>query len=317
VTDRIVTCSQRPACLIDASIYIFRYYFSLPDNWFSEEGYPTAAVYGFTTFLLNLLESEQPQVIAACYDESLGSCFRNAIYPDYKASRALPDEALAFQLEACREVAELLGISCFGSETYEADDLLGSLVKVLRRSKRPIAVVTRDKDLGQLITREQDYLWHPDFKNTDREAAVATERIYREGVRDKFGVEPEQLVDYLALVGDSIDDIPGVPGLGPKTAQALLNTFGNLREVFAQMDNLHALPIRGAKSLAGKLTTHTEQIALAKQLATIVNDVPLGVTTADLKWRRPDRSGLEAFIGRMGLGGRLLRRAEKALASKH
>lgn len=314
VTEHSSSKSQRPACLIDASIYIFRYYFSLPDNWFSEEGYPTAAVYGYTTFLLNLLESERPQLIAACYDESLGSCFRNAIYPDYKASRALPDEALAFQLEACREVAELLGITCFGSETYEADDLLGSLVRVLRRSKRPIAVVTRDKDLGQLITREQDYLWHPDFKNSDRVAAAAAERTYRAGVKDKFGVEPEQLVDYLALVGDSIDDIPGVPGLGPKTAQALLQAHGSVREVFAQMDNLHQLPIRGAKGLAEKLTAHTEQIALAKQLATIVDDVPLGVKTADLKWRHPDWTGLTAFIERMGLGGRLLRRAETALA---
>lgn len=303
---------KSPACLIDASIYIFRYYFSLPDNWFSEEGYPTAAVYGYTTFLLNLLESERPEVAAACYDESLGSCFRNEIYPDYKISRALPDEALAFQLEACREVSELLGIASFGSETYEADDLLGSLVRLLKRSKRPIAVITRDKDLGQLITREQDFLWHPDF-NKSREEGQG-ERSFRQDVADKFGVQPEQLVDYLALVGDSIDDIPGVPGLGAKTAQALLQAHDSVFSIFKNIDSLHSLPIRGAKSLGNKLTEHTEQIAVARQLATIVDDVPLGVKAADLKIRKPDMESLADFFQRMGFGQRLMVRAEKALA---
>ena len=149
-----------PSFLIDASIYIFHYYFALADHWFSEEkGWPTAAVYGYTTFLLKLLEKEKPQRIAACFDESLGSCFRNDIYPDYKSSRALPDEMLAFQLEACRQVSELLGIPCFGSETHEADDLLASLYQRLQRSSKPIAVLTRDKDLGQVLSRPQDFLW--------------------------------------------------------------------------------------------------------------------------------------------------------------
>lgn len=114
--------------LIDASIYIFQYYFSLPDHWFSEDdSYPTAAVYGYTAFLVRLLKKHQPQRIAACFDESLDQCFRNEIYPDYKSSRALPDEALAFQLRACQTITRLLGIATYASERYEADDLLGSL----------------------------------------------------------------------------------------------------------------------------------------------------------------------------------------------
>ena len=149
--------NNRPTLLIDASIYIFRYYFAMPDRWFSEKkGWSTAAVYGFTTFLIQLLQ-QQPLRIAACFDESLGSCFRNDIFPAYKSSRVLPDECLAFQLSACREVSELLGLACFSSDRYEADDLLASLYQDLKRSPRPIAVLTSDKDLGQLLSRSQDF----------------------------------------------------------------------------------------------------------------------------------------------------------------
>ncbi len=306
------TALQAPACLIDASIYIFRYYFSLPDNWISDEGYPTAAVYGYTSFLINLLARQQPNLVAACYDESLGSCFRNQIYPEYKSSRALPDEALAFQLQACRRASELLGIASFGSETYEADDLLGSLARVLRRSRRPIALISRDKDLGQLITRTQDYLWHPDFSAGDNGVG---ERSYRQDLVGKFGVEPEQFADYLALVGDKVDDIPGVPGLGPKTAQVLLGAYDNLMGIFENIDQLHALPVRGAKSLKGKLEAHIPQIARSQKLATIVDDIPLGIKTADLKWRSPDPQGLEEFCRSMGFS-RLMTRVEKLLMSK-
>src|SRR5690554_4872288 len=111
--------APKPSLLLDASIFIFQYYFSLPDNWLSEEGYSTNAVYGYTAFLLRLLEEQRPEHIAACFDESLGSCFRNSIYLDYKCSRPPADEALAFQLRACREVSELLGIASFSSSDYE------------------------------------------------------------------------------------------------------------------------------------------------------------------------------------------------------
>jgi len=212
----------------------------MPDNWYSKDDYPTAAVYGYTTFLIRLLEQEQPKHIAACFDESLGTCFRNQIYPNYKISQPPADDALAFQLKACREITELLNIASFVSPRYEADDLLGTLVRVLRRGKAPIAILTRDKDLGQLLKREQDYLW--DYSKG--------EKTNRKGVHAKFGVHPEQLIDYLALVGDSIDDIPGVPGLGPKTAQGLLSHFGNVDKLFKSLHQVAALPIRGAAKLS-------------------------------------------------------------------
>ncbi|MGH1371190.1 MAG: 5'-3' exonuclease [Cellvibrionaceae bacterium] len=293
--------AETPICLLDASIYIFRYYFSLPDNWFSEEGYPTAAVHGYSSFLLSFLLQHNPSQMAACFDESLGSCFRNEIYPDYKSSRALPDEALAFQLNACREVTELLGIASFSSEVYEADDLLGTLmahVKAQTESdpvKPDIAILTRDKDLGQLIVRSQDYLW--DYVNPAKQ-----ERLGRTEIQQKFGVWPEQLVDYLALVGDAVDDIPGVAGVGAKTAQALLQWGGDIENIFRQMPQITSLPIRGAKGLAQKLVDHTEQIAISRSLAQIITDIELDLASSSLRRSSPDAEACEDFCERMGFG---------------
>lgn len=297
-----MTAAPKPSLLLDASIFIFQYYFSLPDNWSSDEGYSTNAVYGYTAFLLRLLEEQRPRRIAACFDESLGSCFRNSIYPDYKCSRPPADEALAFQLQACREATELLGIASFSSRKYEADDLLGSLSSMLRAKASPIAILSRDKDLGQLLKREQDFLW--DYSKN--------EKAYADGVHSRFGVHPHQLADYLALVGDSIDDIPGVPGLGPKTAQALLGAHQSIDGIFAALDELHLLPIRGAKKLAEKLEAHEEQILMARQLATIVETVPLHCSTGDLTWSEAavDRESLWEFCERMGFG-RLAARAHR------
>lgn len=295
---------QPPSCLIDASIYIFQYYFSLPDHWSSDEGWPTAAVYGYATFLLRLIDSERPRTIAACFDESLGTCFRNDIYSNYKMSRALPDEALAFQLDACREITELLGIASFSCNTYEADDYLGSLTKRLRRSRNPIAILSRDKDLGQLIRRDQDFLW--DY--------AKNERYYPDDIQQKFGVTPQQLADYLALVGDNIDDIPGVPGLGPQTARALLNHFPTIDKLFQKIDQLHTLPVRGAAGLKEKLLKHREQIDMSRQLTRIVDDVPLEVTSADLRWRpaEVDMLATSDFCQRMGFS-RLAKRIENVI----
>lgn len=297
---------QAPICLIDASIYIFRYYFSMPDNWFSaEKGYGTGAVYGYSLFLLRLLEQQRPSHLAACYDESLGQCFRNDIYPGYKASRALPDEALAFQLHACRRFGELLGIPSYASQTHEADDLIGTLTKVCRASAGPIAILTRDKDLAQLLVRSQDYLWDH----------AADQTFYAADIQAKLGVTPAQLVDYLALVGDSIDDIPGVPGIGAKTASALLQHSGSLAKLFEDPDSLAQLPLRGARGLAEKLISYREQIEVAQQLARIVEDLPLGLQLNDLQLGDPDWTGLEDFAREMGFGKAFTTRFEKVLTA--
>ncbi len=293
----VTSSTTSPSCLLDASIYIFRYYFSLPDHWFSREGYPTAAVHGYSSFLLSFLLEQQPPVMAACFDESLGSCFRNEIYPDYKSSRELPDEALAFQLQACREVTQILGIASFSSAVYEADDLLGTLMAQLREDNesQSIAILTRDKDLGQLILRPQDFLW--DYVNRDKQ-----ERLGSEQIQQKFGVGPQQLVDYLALVGDAVDDIPGVPGVGAKTAQALLQWQPDIESIFARLDEISTLPIRGAKSLGQKLSEHVQQIAMSRSLAEIITDAEMTLEEPKLLRRLPDESAFENFCQNMGFG---------------
>ena len=132
---------SQPVYLIDASIYIFRAYFAIPDEWHSPDGHSVNALYGYTQFLLKFLQQTKPDRIAAAYDESLGSCFRNDIYPDYKSSRALPDEELAFQLSACRGLTELLGIMSPASERYEADDIIATLATQAQQQGESVAIV--------------------------------------------------------------------------------------------------------------------------------------------------------------------------------
>jgi len=303
--------TSSPSCLLDASIYIFRYYFSLPDHWFSREGYPTAAVHGYSSFLLSFLLEQQPSVMAACFDESLGSCFRNEIYPDYKSSRELPDEALTFQLQACREVTEILGIASFSSAVYEADDLLGTLMAQLREDNesQSIAILTRDKDLGQLILRPQDFLW--DYVNRDKQ-----ERLGPEKIQQKFGVGPQQLVDYLALVGDAVDDIPGVPGVGAKTAQVLLQWQPDIESIFSRLDEISALSIRGAKSLGQKLSEHVQQIAMSRSLAEIITDAEMTLEQPKLLRSPPDENAFEKFCQEMGFGKPLRNKFDQLMESQ-
>lgn len=290
--------------LLDASIYIFRYYFSLPPHWESACGNPTETVYGYLAFLLRLLEEQQPSYIAAAYDESLESCFRNDLYPDYKANRALPDKLLAFQLAACVEGAKLLGIPCYSSDRYEADDIIGTLAEHWRRSQfGGVAILSRDKDLGQLVG-EQDCLW--DYGYADPQCAA--------DLQARLGVAPEQIPDYLALVGDSVDNIPGVPGIGGKTAVALLAVYPTVEAMLRAGDQVAALPIRGAGGLPAKLTNYAAQIGISKQLATVHCKVPLGHRPARIATvvarQSVDVEGFAAFAEAMGLG-RLASRAAK------
>lgn len=288
--------------LVDASIYIFRAYFSLPANWQSRTGFDTEAVYGFTGFLLDLLLSA-PTHVGVCFDESLETGFRHRLYPHYKSSRALPDEALAFQLAACQEVCKALGLAAFASTEYEADDLIGSLLSILSVESHPIAILSRDKDLAQLLNRPQDYLW-------DYAGNVKT---WREDVVVKFGVWPEQIVDYLALVGDSSDDIPGVPGIGKKTAVQILTAGFELDTLVTHPDRLSQLNVRGAKLLPDKVSDHAQQIKLAKNLATIVRDVNLRVAPTNLEPRVIDTAIASGLLAEFGLSG-LQKKLDKVVA---
>lgn len=297
-----MTNNKQPILLIDASIYIFQYYFSLPDHWFSEDSsWPTAAVYGYTTFLIRLLSEQKPKYIAACFDESLESCFRNSIYPAYKSSRALPDETLAFQLEACKQVTELLGIRTFASERYEADDLIGSLYQLLTKENNTVAILTRDKDLGQLIRKQTDYLWdYAKYKPGKDTNNLRQSQSYYDDLVEKWGVKPEQFADFLSLVGDAIDDIPGVPGIGKKIAASILQEFNSVESMLEQAETIKHLPIRGALNVALKVKDHHDQIVMAKALATIHCELPLIKSQSDILLKKCQRSVLAEYFVQMG-----------------
>ncbi|GLS26328.1 5'-3' exonuclease [Marinibactrum halimedae] len=279
--------------LIDASIFIFRYYFSLPPNWVGEEGFSTEAIYGFAQFLLALTREQPESLMACCFDESLETGFRHQLSEQYKSSRALPDEALAYQLQGCQHVAETMGIRCFSSTLYEADDLIGSLKADLSTYPHvnPIHILSRDKDLGQLLCSPSDTLW--DYGKA--------EPMGMEGIKQKFGVNPEQVPDYLALVGDKSDDIAGVPGIGPKTAVALLEAFGSIHGVFTHLDQIPSLSVRGAKHLPAKLESHIEQIALSQTLARIVTDIGLIHEPEELRRSGVDEGRLHEVLQSFGI----------------
>jgi 5'-3' exonuclease len=287
--------------LIDASIYIFRAYYGIPDEWHDSNGNSVNALFGYTQFLLKFLMSSQPQYLAVAYDESLGSCFRNDIYPAYKKSRNLPDESLSYQLKACKGLTEILGISSLASDRYEADDIIATLAGRAQRDGHNIVVVSKDKDLGQLLLKESDYLW--DF--------AGELKIDRHMFHGHFGVWPEQLEDYLALVGDSVDDIPGVPGIGKKTASSLLEKFSSIERLLHNADGVADSGVRGAAMIINKLEDYRDQVEMAKQLVRLDQNVPLA-NDHSLLWCPPPMGVVRDYLDEFGLGHYFQRQLDKS-----
>ena len=276
--------------LVDASPYIFRAFFSLPSSMVDSAGRPVGAVYGFASFLIRLIGEEQPSHLGVAFDGSLTSSFRNEIYPPYKAHRELPPAELEEQLLACREVAEAMGAATFIDRRYEADDLIGTLTqKVLGES---VTVVSSDKDLAQLVG--------PRVTLLDFARAV---RYTPEGVSEKFGVRPEQIVDLLALAGDSVDNIPGVRGVGPKTAVALLSELGSLEGIYARLEEVERLPIRGARAVRQRLETGREDAFLSWRLASIALDATVRADLDSLRLSGADPEILDPLFERLGFDG--------------
>ena len=284
-----------PIYLVDASIYIFRAYYSIPSTFVTNSGEVVNAVYGYTNFLVELLE-KHPEHISCGFDESLNTCYRNLIYPDYKANRDLPDANLEFQLASCQEVTNLLGVHSACLNEYEADDIIGTLHKQLA-GEGPVIIVTRDKDLGQLL-RPQDLLW--DF-GVDDYAGPAE-------IRTKFGVNPCQIADYLALAGDSVDNIPGAKGVGAKTAALLLNHFGDIDSLYEAIDEVESIGLRGAKRIKKSLIEQEASVRMFRKITNILCDIDLEVCLEDLRPAPVDSVKLEEFLQKMNFGDRLKKR---------
>lgn len=289
--------------VIDASYYVFRAWFSMPDDMQDHEGDLTNALYGFTRFLGDFLEHTKPEYVAVAFDTSLQTCFRNDIYPDYKANRDPAPEELKQQFGRCREVTRALGLREYAETRYEADDIIGTLVTRMRRDGMRSTILSRDKDLAQLLDAG-DVLW--DFTGGKKTA-------YRD-VPDRYGVRAEQMVDFLALAGDSVDNIPGVKGVGPKTASALLEHFGTLDAIYERLDEVHAVSVRGARTLAAKLAEHRETAILSRELSRIECNVPIDYKADHLRRARPNLDGLNDLYDRADFGQMLRRQAERIAA---
>ncbi|MBT8051673.1 MAG: exodeoxyribonuclease IX [Gammaproteobacteria bacterium] len=293
--------SRPPVYLVDASVYLFRSWFSMPDDFVNAAGQPTNAVYGFTGFLCNLLEQTQSRHVAVAFDVSLESSFRNEIYPEYKANRDPAPRELKRQFAWAQAVAEAMGLACYADPSYEADDLIGTLAIHWQAKGHPVCVVTADKDLAQLVG-ENDHWW--DFsRNRKLDAGQLTE---------KFGVMPRQIADFLALTGDAVDNIPGVPGVGPKSAAALLSHFGDLDSLYARLDEVPFLSIRGAKSLARKLDEHRDAAEMAKRLTVIETAVESALAAPDISRADTDVNALNALFDDLSFGGLLRNRCLRA-----
>ncbi|HVJ61405.1 MAG TPA: 5'-3' exonuclease H3TH domain-containing protein [Tahibacter sp.] len=283
--------SRHTVHLIDASLYVFRAWHSVPPEFVDDAGRPVNAVYGFTRFLLDFIDRAQPTYCAVAFDESLTSSFRNGIYPEYKANRELPPEELKLQFAYCKEVAAVLGFAVVSDLSFEADDLIGSLVHVLRPQEFRSVIVSADKDFGQLIG-EHDEQW--DFgKNVRWDAR---------GVKERLGVHPHQVADYLALTGDAVDNIPGVSGIGPKTAATLLSHFGSLDAVYARIEEIPFLRFRGAAAAYAKLKADAAQARLSRSLTGIALDAPVPTDAQRLLRGKPDLAGAEALFERLRFG---------------
>ena len=286
--------------LIDASVYVFRAYYSMPDDMVDGDGNPVNALYGYCRFLGDFLEQVRPDHVAVAFDESLTTSFRTSIYPAYKANREPAPEELKRQFAQCRRFTAALGIMSCADPLYEADDLIGTLVMHGRRLERPSTIVSRDKDLTQLLSRA-DVFW--DFAGKGK--------LQYDAIPDSFGVWPEQIADFLALAGDSVDNIPGVPGVGKKTAEALLKHFDSLDNLYANLDRVHEVNCRGAKTLGAKLEQHRDAAMLARKLTGIACDAPIDDPESVLAPRRPDLGAINALFDEANIGTALRRQAER------
>jgi len=302
----MVITGDKHLYIIDASIFIFRYYFSMPTLWHTGDGRPTETVYGYAGWLIRFLQALQPSNVVACFDESLKSCFRNEIYSGYKSDRVLPDDDLSFQLLACKRITQLLGVATFASERFEADDLIGTFAKYCEQKNIAYTILSRDKDLGQLVYSDKARLWdYPDGSP-----------LRTGDITDNLGVRPEQIPHYLALVGDPGDGIPGVPGVGKKTAVALLQYFSCWREIKNNIDMIETLPIRGARSLMLKVATYRAQVDMALRLSTIVTSV-MAVKWQDTNRHDPDKESVLNFAGQLGFPLVFTRKIETLLFNEN
>ncbi len=276
--------------LFDGHVYIFRAYYSLP-SMKASDGMPCNAAYGFANTLIRYMAEEDPSHVAVCFDAAMTS-FRNEIEPEYKAQRAETPDDLEPQFDLCHEISIALGFATYEVDDYEADDLLATISSEVLARRGRARIITTDKDLCQLVREDGRAVVYD----------LAKEKTFdADAVREKFGVSPDQIPDYLGLVGDTVDNLPGVPGVGPKSAAAVLGVFPTIEAIPDDFGQWSDVEVRGARRLAERITEHRERALKTKELATVLRSVP-GVKPGlkELSYRGADPERVDELFERLG-----------------
>ena len=282
----MATIPENPLILIDGSSYLYRAYHAAP-NFTNSDGEPTGAIYGVVNMLRSMLRQFSTDRIAVIFDAK-GKTFRDDIYPEYKANRPPMPEDLRGQIAPLHAVIKAMGLPLIAISGVEADDVIGTLATQASKQGMPVLISTGDKDMAQLVDQNVTLI------NTMTDVVMDPA-----GVVDKFGIGPELIIDYLALMGDKVDNIPGVPGVGEKTAKALLTGVGGLDTLYANLDNIAPLGFRGSKTMAKKLLDNKESAYMSYKLATIKLDVELELAPEQLCKGVPDTDALTELFGKL------------------
>jgi DNA polymerase-1 len=274
--------------LVDAMNYIFRAYYGLPETITAPSGMKTNAILGYLRTLLRIIREQEPLFIAAAFEGA--HSFRRALFAEYKANRRRPPADLIVQFDYCKRITEAIGIASFERETFEADDIIGSIAVRMAAEGHPVVIVSGDKDLAQLVT--------------DRVRLYDLARnvwLDSDGVKEKLGVRPPQVPDLLALLGDAVDNIPGVQGVGGKTAAILLSICDSIEDI--PTADFGDVPIRGRAGILRKIRANMESARTSRELARIRCDVDLGLEPAHLRYRRGQPDAVIALCKELGFNG--------------
>ena len=279
------TIAPNPLVLVDGSSYLYRAFHAFPPLT-NSAGEPTGAMYGVLNMLKSLISQVQPSHIAVVFDAK-GKTFRDEMFEQYKSHRPPMPDDLRKQIQPLHDIIRALGIPLLVIEGVEADDVIGTLAVAASKANQKVLISTGDKDMAQLV--DDNIMLINTMNNTllDRDAVI-----------EKYGIPPELIIDYLALMGDSADNIPGVAGVGEKTALGLLQGIGSMAEIYANLDKVAELPIRGAKKLGDKLLAEKEMADLSYRLATIKTDVVLDITPEQLTLGASNNEQLTEYFGR-------------------
>ena len=279
------TIAPNPLVLVDGSSYLYRAFHAFPPLT-NSAGEPTGAMYGVLNMLKSLISQVQPSHIAVVFDAK-GKTFRDEMFEQYKSHRPPMPDDLRKQIQPLHDIIRALGIPLLVIEGVEADDVIGTLAVAASKANQKVLISTGDKDMAQLV--DDNIMLINTMNNTllDRDAVI-----------EKYGIPPELIIDYLALMGDSADNIPGVAGVGEKTALGLLQGIGSMAEIYANLDKVAELPIRGAKKLGDKLLAEKEMADLSYRLATIKTDVALDISPEQLTLGASNNDQLTEYFGR-------------------